>query len=203
MKAGTARAFAAWTAVIVASAALLQGCGVRQFHVRKQQVVATVNAQGQPGQSTQQFTTADTAAYCWFEYLNAPANKTLRCEISYTDPEGNTEARDTSLVIKPGNHKMHFGVEVPRGEGLKVGNYDAQVYDGELGLFGTPLHFVVAEAPGAPSVAPVMEVAPIGPGVEPLDLLTPPAAEEEPPAETESGTETEIETSQANMNPFR
>jgi hypothetical protein len=161
MKARTARLFGAWIVVAASAALLLQGCVERNFVVRKQQVVATVNAQGRPGTAKSQFTTADSAAYCWFEYLNAPGNKPVKCEIAYTDPNGTTHTRSENVVLKPGNHKVHFGVEMPRGEGLKAGSYEAQAYDGERALFGTPLRFTVVELPGQPATtAPGMDSSP-------------------------------------------
>ena len=214
MNASTARSYAIWMAVIVVAALLLQGCGDRPFVVRKQQVVGSVNAQGQPGQAASQFTTDDSAAYCWFEYLNAPASKTVKCEVAYTDPDGHTETRAVDLPLKPGRHKVHFGVETPRGEGLRVGSYETQAYDGEIPLFGTPLRFTVAEVPkAAPSPTPVIEPLPAHPS--PMDRAP---AEREPLAEpkeasAEEGTGGEalageqppadLETSEANLNPFR
>ncbi len=207
MKASTARSYAVWMAVIVVAALLLQGCGNRPFVVRKQQIVGSVNAQGQPGQATAQFTTADSAAYCWFEYLNAPASKTLKCEVVYTDPDGHTETRALDLPLKPGHHKVHFGVETPRGEGLRVGSYETQAYEGELPLFGTPLRFTVAEVPAdAPSSTPVIEALPVRPS--PIDREAEPeeaSAEEGTGGEAPAGEQPpgDLKTSEANLNPFR
>jgi hypothetical protein len=69
-----------------------------------------------------------------------------------------------------------------------------------MALFGAPLRFTVAEVPGAgstPATAPVTEAPAIGEGVEPIDPLSPPEAEGEPPAEAD------IKTSQANLSPLR
>ena len=207
MNAGTARNCAVWMAVIVVAALLLQGCGGRPFVVRKQQIVGSVNAQGQPGQATAQFTTADSAAYCWFEYLNAPAGKTLKCEVVFTNPDGHTETRTVDLPLKPGRHKVHFGVETPRGEGLRAGSYETQAYDGEVPLFGTPLRFTVPEVLAeAPSPTPVTKNLPVDPS--PMDRATEPdeasadagTGSEAPPGEQPPAA---LKTSEANLNPFR
>jgi len=151
MKARTRRRLGTWIVVAASAVLLLQGCTGGNFVVRKQQVVVSVNAQGQPGPATTQFTTADSAVYCWFEYRDAPANKPVQCEITYSDPNGTTQTQAQNIVLKPGNHKVHFGVEMPRGQGLKAGTYEAQAYDGETALFGTPLRFTVVEVAAEPA----------------------------------------------------
>jgi hypothetical protein len=209
MKARTAQSVAAWIGVIALAALLLEGCAARRFAVRKQQVVASVNAQGQPGPAATQLTTDDSAAYCWFEYSYAPAGKVLKFEISYTDPDGHTETRDTSRTLKPGNHKAHFGVEVPRGEGgLKPGTYEAQVYDGQTPLFGTPLRFTVAEAGGGMASTPVTapratEPEAPEPSAPAPDPMAPAPVQPGPEQPAGEGPPAGTEATEANVNPFR
>ncbi|MFQ6097229.1 MAG: hypothetical protein ACE5O2_05825 [Armatimonadota bacterium] len=122
------------------------GCGEKPFAIVNQKIVRSVSAQGKPGEQTNVFTTQDKAAYCYFEYRNAPPNTNLRGEMTYVEQGAPPAYASVEIELRPGSGKASFHCEPLEGDTLAPGTYEVQLYKGEQELFGSPLRFEVVEA---------------------------------------------------------
>lgn len=129
------------------------GCGPKDFAVFNPRMCKTVDAQGNPKDPTNNFTTLDGEANLYFEYRNAPANTTITCELVYTDPQNTRYTLSQDLDLTPGSHKGRFQLRMPGDEALWPGSYEVTLFRGEAPL-GSPLNFTVASVGGRGAAAP-------------------------------------------------